>query len=538
MKPRLTFGVLPFTWLTCQLAAAGGLFLPGSGAISSSRAGAAIASADDGEALSLNPAGLAKSHGTTITIAAAIINYSMEFTRRGTYDAIADEDFAYEGQAFPTVKNTAKPPLGFGGYQPVPVIVVVSDLGGMVPKLHVAAGLYAPNAYPFRDMNNVKGEPYVFNGDFTKPPPPTRYDIVKQDAAVLLPSIAAAYSVLPNLDLGARFSLGFADISSTNTLWGVPGNVEENVKKDAVFKVKAKASLIPAFGAGVTYRPTPNLEFGANYTSQITIHSKGNATSENGVRVDFNGEPVTIGPADDQAARCATGGTFESQKACIDFALPMSAGVGARYKFLDSNGVMKGDIELDLGWENWATELASTYQVVVDAAIYIPVNGQLTQALGLKQSTVPHHSKDTYSARLGGSYQIPRGANTIILRGGISHDTTAATTGWLRADQDNAARTMFAVGAGFRTKRLEINAGFGFIYEGSPSNPGTCNVTDVAPDKRGCNNDGVQQAIADRDGVDPINPIVTPDQQLESPVTQGDYQSHYVMFMLGVSTWF
>ena len=44
---------------------AGGLFLPGSGAISTSRAGAAIASTDDGEALGINPAGLAKTKAAT-----------------------------------------------------------------------------------------------------------------------------------------------------------------------------------------------------------------------------------------------------------------------------------------------------------------------------------------------------------------------------------------------------------------------------------------------------------------------------------------
>jgi hypothetical protein len=41
-------------------AIAGGLFLPGAGAISTSRAGAGTVSADDGEALVLNPAGIAK----------------------------------------------------------------------------------------------------------------------------------------------------------------------------------------------------------------------------------------------------------------------------------------------------------------------------------------------------------------------------------------------------------------------------------------------------------------------------------------------
>src|SRR5678815_44199 len=76
-------------------ARAGGLLLPGAGPVSTSRAGAAVASADDGEALALNPAGLAKSEGTTITLSAALIDYAMEFQRRGTYDAVTNENYPY-----------------------------------------------------------------------------------------------------------------------------------------------------------------------------------------------------------------------------------------------------------------------------------------------------------------------------------------------------------------------------------------------------------------------------------------------------------
>ena len=202
------------------VAEAGGLLLPGTGAISTSRAGAAVASADDGEALALNPAGLAKAKGTTITATTAIIGYSMEFTRRGTYDAIAAEDVPYEGQAYPTIKNDPDLPLGIGKYQPVPVIAIVSDLGGRIPNLHVAVGLFAPNAYPFRDMTGG----YQFNGDFNAPPPPTRYDVMTQEAAIIAPSLAVAYSVMPNLDLGARFSWGIANVKSTVAIWGSPGN--------------------------------------------------------------------------------------------------------------------------------------------------------------------------------------------------------------------------------------------------------------------------------------------------------------------------
>jgi hypothetical protein len=39
-------------------------------------------------------------------------------------------------------------------------------------------------------------------------------------------------------------------------------------------------------------------------------------------------------------------------------------------------------------------------------------------------------------------------------------------------------------------------------------------------------------------GPDPDNPIMPPDQQALNPVNQGDYKSHYVLFMLGVSAWF
>src|SRR5215475_5822502 len=91
-------------------AAAGGLLLPGAGAVSTSRAGAAVASADDGEAMVLNPAGIEKATGTTITLSAAIFSYSMEFQRRGSYDPVSGESYPYAGQSYPAVKNDASPP--------------------------------------------------------------------------------------------------------------------------------------------------------------------------------------------------------------------------------------------------------------------------------------------------------------------------------------------------------------------------------------------------------------------------------------------
>lgn len=539
MRPGLlsVVGILGFS----ATAHAGGLLLPGTGAISTSRAGAAIASADDGEAAALNPAGIAKAKGTTITVSAAIINYSMSFTRRGVYDNIASEDHAYEGTPYGTTENKPKPPLGLGSFQPVPVIAIVSDLGGRAGGLHVGAAFFAPNAYPFRDMTNG----YSFGGDPNAPPPPARYDVMTQEAAIILPSVIAAYRIMPNLDVGARFSAGLASVKSTVALWGLPGNYEEFVKADSTITIDAKDNFVPVFALGATYRPTPMLEFGLNYTSQATVHAKGTAVAVKGENVTLNGTPIKIGPTPEDncvggieapgcQARCALGGTIEAQKACLDFALPMSLTLGTRYKFLASDGRMRGDLELDLGWEHWGADLVSTYQVNVDSFIY--VNDE--PSLGLKPNAVRHELKDVITARVGGSYIMPAGKNDFIVRGGLGYDTRAAKDGWLRADIDGAARVTVAAGVAYKMKRIQIDAGGGVILEGSPSNPGNCNPMAGPGPQPGCGPDGTIQQIDQRHGPDPINPLSEAKNQLENPVTQGDYKSHYLMFMLGASTWF
>lgn len=527
---------------------AGGLFLPGAGAVSSSRAGAAVASADDGEALVLNPAGLAKVRGTQLTLSIAFLQYYMEFTRRGSYDAIADADTSYEGQPYATIKNDPSLSYGIGKVQPIPVIAVASDLSGLVPGLTVAAGLYAPNAYPFRDLTN--GQEF---GVTDGPPPPTRYDVWKQEALIILPSIAAAYRILPELDVGARFSLGTANLKSEVAVWGT-ANVEEWIDKDGLFIADATDSLVPAFGLGVTYRPTPVIELAAAFASPVVINAKGDGSSVLGNAVaPLPGTDITVGPRQrDADNRCGNGGTAEALKACVDLQLPMTVSIAGRYKFLDARGAMRGDLELNLGWENWGKRCdfikdagctsPGQYRVVIDADVFF--DG--VPALGLRDAVLDHRLDDTYSARLGGSYHLPLGSapadpaaidarDRVILRGGIGYDTRAAAEGWLRADLDGAARLTTTVGGAFRTSRFEVSAGVGYVFEGSPSNPGTCNPASAG---MGCGPGGDELPNEDRNGPDPVNPTINPDQQLENPIAQGDYKSSYLMLMLGASTWF
>jgi long-subunit fatty acid transport protein len=546
-----------------QLAAAGGLLLPGAGAISTSRAGAAVASADDGEALVVNPAGIAKSKGNVITLSAAIINYAMEFQRRGTYDAVGGEAYPYEGQPYALVKNDDPDiAFGIGSFQPVPVVAFLTDLGGRIPGLHLGIGVYTPNAYPFRDLCTQQASGCErhdfedFNTDFNVAPPPTRYDVMQQSAETFLPSLAVAYRIIPDLDVGLRLSVGRATLKSTNGLWASLGpNYNEDVNQDGLLRLEATDGFVPGFGLGIAYRPTPNLELGANYNSELDIHGKGKAESALGptASMPLPGLMAAIIPVADEDARCAPGGTQDALKACIDLALPMSLQIGARYKFLDAAGKQKGDVEVDLGWEHWGKSCSdealfngectspSDFRVTVDGAAAVILPTGPAPVSQLYDAAIRHGFKDTYSFRVGGSYQLPIGAkrddgesNQLILRGGLGFDTAAAKTGWLRADMDGAARTTLTVGASYRARRFEVSLGGGAILEGSPSNPNSgggaepCNPSQDMPSCGG----------SDRQGPDPIRPTSPSADQVESPVNQGDYKAHYTLLMLGVTTWF
>lgn len=555
---------------------AGGLFLPGSGAISTSRAGAAVASADDGEALSINPAGLAKSKGFTLTISAAITRYYMKFNRTGGYDTPQSQidEQGYEGQDFAPVINKPDPPLGIGSFQPIPVIAVVSDLGGRVKGLRVAAGLYAPNSYPFRDMSQgytSSAQKFVDNTACQTSgcvaPPPTRYDTLTSESTALFPSLAVAYRVHPTLDLGLRLSAGNAKAKTQVMVWGTTNNVEESVRNDTLAELDVKDGFIPTFGLGVTWRPTLFLELAAVYNGASAFKLKGKSLSTKGVSVDA---AKVVGPieANDvgNRVRCEADGDFAvggEVPACISLALPQTATVGVRYKHNDSYGRMRGDLELNVGWENWGKRCnfdtadgiiadqdctsPGQFLVNLDAGLY--VNGNFTEALQV--NAVNLGLQDVYTVRLGGSWIIPVNdgsadaagwPNSIILRGGVGYDTQAAKDGFLRASFDGAARTTATIGAAYRTPKWELNLGGGVVLEGTNRNANTgvdasgapngslCNPTPADP--TGCG-DGIFTPVPERTGPDPTNPLIAPEVQTQSPFNQGTITSHYVLFMLG-----
>ena len=501
----------------------GGLLLPGSGPVSTGRAGAAVASQDDPSALGINPAGLAAVDGTMIHLGSTFISFHLTFNRAGTYDDDPDHDFAWEGTEYGAVSDDSKPAIGFGQFQAVPVIAVASDLGGKVKGLVFAAGVFAPNAYPTRSVD----ADYTLE-DPSRPPPPSRYDVVEQTAAIILPSIAVAYRPMDQLDLGARFSAGFGEIDATTTVWGLV-NFEEWSGRDARFHVTAKDNFIPAFALGARFRPTDSIELGATWNSAVSFDGRGTGSADTGSGNEINNMPATIIPPTPGTERCEPGGRVGALKTCVAFDLPMNAAIGGRYIIRDGAGAQVADIEANVQWEQWSA--ASDQTVTVDGGA--SVDGS-TIALPLNTSQIRHNFQDTFSLRLGGSYQRVMGPGLVTVRGGAAYDTAAAPKHWERIDLDGAARLMLAAGASLTLSKVRIDIGGGIVHEGQRTQGTGCNVVQV---NQGCN--GAAQLPPDkRPGPDPVQPLADPSGQQQNPINEGVFSSGYSMFMLGVTTWF
>ncbi len=499
-------------------AIAGGLYIPGTGTQAQARAGAFVAKVDDPSALYHNPAGFAQQDGWVVHVGANLVDYDLTFDREGVYEQ-APEGTSYEGQEYAPVSDESSPPIGVGPFQAVPLIGVSGDVG--VKNLRIGFGIMAPQAYPERSI----GADYEFEADPNQPPPPSRYDVVEQSAATVMPSVAVAYRVHPKIDVGGRFTWGIADLKATDYVWGVR-NYEEWIARDGLFEVDVSDSFVPGFGLGVLVRATDAIQVAASWSSAMHVRAKGKGSTELGSNLGLPpDQPEFIEPVDDQFAQCAPGGVDQSNlKACVALDLPMTATAGARYVLRDGSGAERGDVEFDLSWEQWSA--ASDIHVIVDGQSGIT-------GLPLKEAIIRHGFKDVLSFRVGGAWAFPVAGNALIVRAGAAYDTATAPLRFNRVDLDGAPRTTLAAGLAWQMKKLRVDFGGGVVLEPTRNVP-SCNPDFDAPT---CPGDEADQPGDPRFWPDPVQPLSTPSQQVQSPFNGGTYESGYLLLSLGVTYW-
>lgn len=497
-------------------ASAGGLFVPGYGSQAQPRAGAFVAKADDASALYYNPAGMAWMVGTSLGLGMNFVDFEQRFKRAGVYETPeTGGDLPWTGQEYEEVDNDSTPAVGFAGFQGIPLIGVVTDLGGRTP-LVFGIGMIADHGYPER-----KYQKDYMPDDPDTPPPPQRYDIIEQDVSAAFPSIAAAYPITKALAVGLRLSWGFGGSKGTQFLWAYR-NYPEDARTDGRFEADLFDPFVPAAALGVHFRVSPNIELGANYNTVKHIHFKGDGQAILGSNVGLGDMHDFIAPETDFPL-CEGGGDIAHLKTCVNFDLPQNATVGGRYVFRDGSGRERGDIELDVQWEDWSS--ASDIEVIVDG------KSGLT-GLRLQPAMVRHGFKDTFSFRLGGAWGFDVGDKRLIARAGAAHDTAAAPLSWTRLDVDGFERTTLGAGLGFEAGRWRFDLGGGVVLEPSRDVP-ACN-----PDLEnlGCPTaSGSETPQDEREAPDPIQPLTDPNAQVESPFNGGHYEQGYILLSTGVT---
>src|SRR5262245_46834598 len=98
-------------------AAAGGLFIPGTGPQAQARAGAFVAKADDPSALFHNPAGFAQQDGWVVHVGANLVDYHISFDRDGVWEQAAGANISYAGDDYAAVEDESSPKIGLGPFQ-------------------------------------------------------------------------------------------------------------------------------------------------------------------------------------------------------------------------------------------------------------------------------------------------------------------------------------------------------------------------------------------------------------------------------------
>lgn len=512
-----------FVLLLPSAASAGGFYVPGTGPVGQARAGAFAARADDPSALAYNPAGLAGLHGTRLLLGFNLVELDLAYQREGRYEA-TQTGHAYEGELFPEVRDVSNPSLGLLGFQAVPLVALSTDLGLDLP-LTFGVGVYAPQGYPSRAFP----ETWSTGGDAGDPAPgPQRYDVIKQDVIVALPSVAVGWRPVSWAAVGARLSWGVVNLRHRSALWAFE-NFQEDPGLDGVFDADVSDGFVPGAGVGVLLDPFSFLTLALSWDSPMAVDAKGSGAATLGPGVGFAGVQDDIEPVNDPAqARCGVGGTVDALKTCVRFDLPQMATAGLRWH-LGPREAARADLEADVRWENWSA--ASRFEVLADGRSAL-------SGIALEPVPLDHGMKDVWSFRLGGSYQVViPDAGLVEVRAGIAHDTAAAPDSWSRVDIDGAARTTITGGIAWENHLVRVSLGGGTSV--SPDRQVPICAWPSGPDAQSLGCDGAgEPPVAERTQPDPAQPLETPADQRQSPFNAGTYRSHYVLLNLGVEVHF
>ncbi|MDB4968676.1 MAG: hypothetical protein JWN44_4365 [Myxococcales bacterium] len=405
-----------------SVAFAGGFEFPANGTEALGRGGAFTAKADSPLALEYNLGGLARQRGTKLLFDSNLVFNTYEFTRAGTYPD-SPSDVPYGGMPFPKVSNT-------GGVFYAPFIGLTTDFNKF-DRWTFAFGVFGPSSVGNRTYGTVQKTAI---GDV---PSPQRYDIVTANLLIAYPTFAASVRATKWLDIGVAVHLVVAIFDLGNSSFSDLGTslckTQESAVCDSATRIQTSGFTATA-ALGAMLHPHKSIDIGVNVRGPVKVDTSGtvNATPPQAATIPLNQERAE----------------FHSQ-------LPWIVRAGVRYKIVGADNFEHGDVELDGTYEAWS-------QAEGDGSkINIPNLGPFSDI----NPTITHNYRDTFSARLGGAYNVRLPAGVLSLRLGGFFDSAATRYKDTRMDFDTMAKYGGTAGAGYSVRGITFNLGYAFIYE-------------------------------------------------------------------------
>ncbi|HET6343585.1 MAG TPA: outer membrane protein transport protein, partial [Myxococcota bacterium] len=393
---------------------AAGLYLAPRGVRPLARGGSYVAGAEDVNALSYNPAGLADASDSVLLDMALPLHGS-------TYTRSVYGDGVYE----PAVRGTG---LGL----PSPTLGAVLDLG-LSPRLRFGFALAAD--YPLmQNWPEVRQDPVT----------PQRYAVGSyRGTAISKVSTGVGYRVNDVVSVGGALQLLVGNFASQTTLSACDGALctqPENPDYDATIQMRASGLVVPGANLGVQMRATPWLRFGFSW--------------ETGYRID---SPATFRvrlPSAPAYADAEMDPTEPRGRVVMHLPQTFRAGV-------EVQPVAHARLELAGTYEPWAVHDQISVGIESGTMKHLFALG----SYGLQPMSLQRGFRNTFSARLGGEYAPTLGDDRPLhVRAGLMYEPSAVPNVMMTPMTVDLDKVLAAVGLQVSWERLHLEATVAHVF--------------------------------------------------------------------------
>ena len=358
------------TMLAATEVMAGGLFIPLHGVATSGRAGAAVVSTRDPNAIAYNPALIALTEGHQLLVDLTWGMLQLEFQRA------PQENRQGQITVFEPVHNLAPGVV-------IPQLLFTTDFG--TDTLGLGVGIFPPNAAPVR---------FPTQG-------PQRYAIIDMANTIAFTTeLAFAWRPHPRIAIGAgiqNVTFVFRGAGIASTYLGVFGEAEDP-EVDSVISVHAVDAFTPSANFGIWAEPVDRFEIGAAF--QLFSDHKSRGGKFKVALPDHYAYEIT---------------QVNHDKMDISFSLPWSLRIGMRYKHDNLF-----DIELNAWIERWSRHKSINLH---PRNVYL-INNALVDDVRIDNFSLPRNMKDTYGIAIGSDWNIL--PDRLTLRMGFLYESGAA----------------------------------------------------------------------------------------------------------------